>query len=317
MPYVAGLRSPYARVGPIVYFGRMLDKIRLHAAGKLPMEYQANLGETSPNLFDARCCRFLGLSYVNLAQRTRDGGSDMEILSWAKQAGRSATDDECNTWNRFMMKIGWRDERSAFLQQRIAELGLNGHAIDTFFDLLDFDEGRDPVRSRAWELRPAMILVVMGVAGSGKTTTGARLANTLKWRFNDADEFHPSANLKKMSSGLPLTDEDRWPWLRAIRAHIDQCLSQEENAVVTCSALKQSYRDLIISDPSRVKLVYLKGSRELLSERITERQSHFMKPQMLDSQLATLEEPKSNALVVDIASSPETIVAEIVRVFGL
>jgi Domain of unknown function (DUF5069) len=150
MPSVPGLRSPYVKVGRLVYFARMLDKVRLHAAGKLPAEYQANLGETRPHLFDARCCRFLGVPYAELVARTRPGGTDEEILAWCEDRGAKRTDDECNAWNRFIMKIGWRDDRSAVLQERVREYGLTGITIETFFDLIDYDEGRDPVAAKPW-----------------------------------------------------------------------------------------------------------------------------------------------------------------------
>jgi gluconokinase len=150
MPTIPGLRSPYTRVGRFVYFGRMLDKIRLHAAGRLPADYHANLGDGRPNLFDARCCRFLGLKYADVAARTLQGGTDAEILAWAEGRGPAHTDDECNAWNHFIMKIGWRDDRSAVLQERIREYGLVGKPIETFFDLIDYDEGRDPVAAKAW-----------------------------------------------------------------------------------------------------------------------------------------------------------------------
>jgi len=150
MPSVPGLRSPYVKVGRLVYFGRMLDKVRLHAAGKLPAEYQTNLGESRPGLFDARCCRFLGVRYTDLVARTLQGGADEEILAWAESRGPAHTDDECNAWNRFIMKIGWRDERSGALQERVRECGLTGITIETFFDLIDYDEGRDPVAAKPW-----------------------------------------------------------------------------------------------------------------------------------------------------------------------
>lgn len=150
MPSVPGLRSPYAKVGRIVYFGRMLDKIRLHAAGRLPVEYQANLGDGRPNLFDARCCRFLGVSYADVAAHTRAGGADAEVLASAESSGSPRTDDECYAWNRFLMKIGWRDDRSAILRERIREYRLEGKPIETFFDLLDYDEGRDPAATKPW-----------------------------------------------------------------------------------------------------------------------------------------------------------------------
>jgi len=150
----------------------------------------------------------------------------------------------------------------------------------------------------------------MGVAGCGKTTIGKLLAQKLAWRFNDADEFHPPANVEKMSSGQPLSDDERAPWLQAISNHISDCLVRDVGAVVTCSALKKAYRDAIMVDPERVKFVHLHGSRELLWERISGREGHFMKPAMLDSQLATLEMPE-DALTVEITSKPEAIVASI------
>ena len=143
---VPNLRSPYAKVGGLYYLGRMLDKIRLHAAGSLPKDYHNNLGVG----FDGRCCTFLRLAYADLVARVKQGGSDAEILEWCEHRGATHTDDECNIWNRFMMKIGWRDDRTAALQQRIAEFGLQGKTIETFFDLNDIDEGRDPVGTQAW-----------------------------------------------------------------------------------------------------------------------------------------------------------------------
>ena len=157
---------------------------------------------------------------------------------------------------------------------------------------------------------PPRVIIVMGVAGSGKTTIGELLADKLGWQFNDADDFHPAANVAKMSAGEPLNDEDRAPWLAAIRAHIEACLASDTGAVVTCSALKKVYRDVLEVDAARVKFVHLDGSRELLWERISGRKNHFMKPAMLDSQLATLEVP-DNALTVDIAPEPAAIVATI------
>ena len=151
MPAIAGLRSPYVKVGRLVYFGRMLDKIRLHAAGKLPPEYVSNLGETKPIFFDARCCLFLGVPYDEMRQRTLACGADEEILAWAEARGRRHTDEDCVIWNRFMVKLGWRDDRSTMLRIRVAEFGLTGRPIETVFDLVDYDEGGDPVRDHAWE----------------------------------------------------------------------------------------------------------------------------------------------------------------------
>ena len=151
MPHVPGLRSCYAKVGRLVYFGRMLDKIRLHAAGKLPAEYQANLGDEKFFVLDGRCCRFLGARYADLRDRTLTGGSDEEVLAWAQANGNARTDEECHMWNRFIVKLGWRDERSALLPQRIIDAGLTGKPIETLVDHIEFDEGRDPVGTKAWD----------------------------------------------------------------------------------------------------------------------------------------------------------------------
>ena len=158
--------------------------------------------------------------------------------------------------------------------------------------------------------RPPFIALIMGVAGSGKTTLGQQLARELGWAFYDADDFHPPANVAKMAAGTPLTDADRLPWLKALRARIDETLRTGESAVVTCSALKESYRSIVMPAPDHVKLVYLRGSRELLHQRLATRIGHFMKPGMLDSQLDALEEPK-DALILDIAQSPQALVATI------
>lgn len=151
MPFVPGLRSVYAKVGRLVYFGRMLDKIRLHAAGKLPAEYVANLGDAQVYVLDGRCCRFLGVSYVDVRERALAGGSDEEILAWAHARGIARTDEECHMWNRFIVKLGWRDERSAVLAQRVRDGGFTGRVIETIVDHIEYDEGRDPVAERAWE----------------------------------------------------------------------------------------------------------------------------------------------------------------------
>ncbi|MFC5391509.1 gluconokinase [Bosea vestrisii] len=162
--------------------------------------------------------------------------------------------------------------------------------------------------------KPAVI-VVMGVASSGKTSLGERLAERLGWPFRDADSFHPPANVAKMSSGIPLTDEDRKPWLAAIAAWIDDLRATGGNGIVTCSALKKAYREVIVGDRPDVALVYLRGSRELIGERMAARQHHFMPPSLLDSQFATLEEPGADEkpLVVQVEASKEAIVEQVVR----
>lgn len=147
MPTVPGLRSPYARVGRLVYFGRMLDKIRLHAAGRLPEAYRDNLGTG----FDARCVSFLRVNYEELKARTLAGDlDDAQLLAWAAQRGGERSDEECEVWNGFMMKRGWRDAGAAVLARRIAESRLEGKPIATMFDYLDFDEDRDPTATQPW-----------------------------------------------------------------------------------------------------------------------------------------------------------------------
>jgi gluconokinase len=148
MPHVPGLRSPYAKVGRLVYFGRMLDKIRLHARGALPAaDYAANLGKG----FDGRCCNFLRVSYDELKARVLAGGaSDEQLLAWAHERGGARTDEECEIWNGFMMKRGWRDAGADILAKRITESRLEAKPVMTMFDYLDFDEDRDPVAAKAW-----------------------------------------------------------------------------------------------------------------------------------------------------------------------
>jgi gluconokinase len=157
-----------------------------------------------------------------------------------------------------------------------------------------------------------MVIVLMGVSGSGKTTVGRRLAAELGWPFRDADEFHPAANVGKMTAGQPLTEADRAPWLAAIRACIDGCLARGENAVVTCSALRERHRRELVADPARVKLVCLDGDDALLRERLARRRGHFMKAGMLASQRADFE-PPVGALVLDVALTPAQLVAGIRR----
>ena len=163
------------------------------------------------------------------------------------------------------------------------------------------------------------VLVLMGVAGSGKTTTGLLLAERLGWPFRDADSFHPPENVEKMSQGVPLTDEDRRPWLAAVASWIDDRLAAGERGVVTCSALKRAYRDVLIGPRRGVGLVYLKGDRHLIGERLRRRQGHFMPPELLDSQFAALEEPgpDEHPIVVPVLLRPRTVTAEILDRLGL
>jgi gluconokinase len=161
-----------------------------------------------------------------------------------------------------------------------------------------------------------MIIILMGVSGSGKTTIGERLAQALGWPFYDGDQFHLPANVAKMRQGMPLTDEDRWPWLQALRAHIETRVQQGVSAVLACSALKQAYREHLMIDGAKVKLVYLKGDYDLIYERLAQRQGHFMPPGLLASQFAALEEPEQG-VIVDIVHPPETIVALIRKQLGV
>ncbi len=171
-----------------------------------------------------------------------------------------------------------------------------------------------PVKKAA----PAVI-VVMGVSGSGKTTIAALLAGLLHWQFADADSFHPPANVQKMHSGIPLTDEDRWPWLRAIAAWIDAQRSTARHGIVACSALKRSYRNILIDGRQDVALVYLKGEMELIAHRMASRHEHFMPLALLQSQFDTLEEPgpEEHPLVVSIDAAPHDIADSIVAALHL
>ena len=145
-----------------------------------------------------------------------------------------------------------------------------------------------------------MVLIVMGVTGCGKTTVGTRLAGELGWAFEDADAFHPPENIAKMRRGIALTDEDRAPWLSAIRARADRTIAGGESLVVGCSALKAAYRRVLGEGLRAIRFVYLRGDEPLLAERLRNRLGHFMDPTLLGSQLATLEEPES-AIRIEIA----------------
>ncbi|HYL59953.1 MAG TPA: gluconokinase [Candidatus Acidoferrales bacterium] len=155
-----------------------------------------------------------------------------------------------------------------------------------------------------------MVIIVMGVAGAGKTTVGRMLAESLGWEFRDGDDLHSEANKARMRRGIALDDAARAPWLRAIRELIEAMLSAGTDGVVACSALKQSYRDAIIVDPGAVKLVYLKGTREQVATRLRNRTGHFMNPALEQSQFDTLEEPR-DAIVEDVSAAPEAIVRSI------
>ena len=160
-----------------------------------------------------------------------------------------------------------------------------------------------------------MIVIVMGVVGAGKTTVGRLLAEQQGWKFADADYFHPRSNVEKIRHGIALTDADRKPWLAALRQSIDRWIAEGSNVVLACSALKRSYRRELEAGPE-VRFVYLKGSAELIAERLRARQGHYAGEQILASQFADLEEPEA-AVTVDIAAPPEQIADEIRRQLGL
>ena len=164
-------------------------------------------------------------------------------------------------------------------------------------------------------LTKPVVIVVMGVSGSGKTTVAALLSAALGYQFQEGDELHPRENVEKMQAGTPLTDADRMPWLRKIAEKIDGWRARGESGVVTCSALKQSYRTIIIGDRAGVTLVYLKGSYDLIRNRLAARHEHFMPVALLDSQFAALQEPTpdEHPIAVDIGAKPFEIVAEIVH----
>ena len=159
-----------------------------------------------------------------------------------------------------------------------------------------------------------MVVIVMGVTGAGKSTIGSALAASLGWEFRDGDDLHSEESKRKMRRGEALTDLDRAPWIVAVRGVVEAMISSRVDGVVACSALKKTYREKIVgdSDPTLVRFVYLKGSKELISQRLAGRVGHFMNPELLRSQFATLEEPdERDAIVVDVAAAPEAIVGEI------
>jgi gluconokinase len=162
--------------------------------------------------------------------------------------------------------------------------------------------------------KPACALIVMGVSGSGKSTIAARLAERLGWTYEDGDRFHPASNVAKMSAGQPLTDEDRWPWLQAIADEIDRVARNSGHVVIACSALKRAYRDLLVHGRDDVRIVFLDGTKALISDRLARRTGHFMPPGLLDSQFKTLEPPQADEdpITVSIDAPVEVIVQNIV-----
>jgi gluconokinase len=151
-----------------------------------------------------------------------------------------------------------------------------------------------------------MVIILMGVTASGKTSVGRLLASELGYRFYDADDFHPSGNIDKMRRGVALDDADRLPWLKSLRDLVRRCLAEHTDAVLACSALKDSYRQYLLVDP-RITLVYLKADRDLIRQRLLQRSGHFMNPELLESQFATLQEP-AQGIWIDASLAPQDIV---------
>jgi gluconokinase len=166
-----------------------------------------------------------------------------------------------------------------------------------------------------------MIVIVAGVSGCGKTTVGALLAGHLHWRFADGDDFHSAANVEKMRAGIPLTDADRWPWLQAIAAWMDERIAQDESAVIPCSALKRSYRDILLKGRPEAQLIYLVVDPEVLAQRLAARHGHFFHAQLLGSQLDVLEPPQPDehtvTVVEHLADQPADTVASIIGLLSL
>jgi len=158
------------------------------------------------------------------------------------------------------------------------------------------------------------VVVVMGVSGCGKTTVANGIAQAMGWELLEGDAFHPPENIAKMHAGTPLTDEDRWPWLRAIAARTADLRGRGVSCVVACSALKRAYRDVLLGDRRDTALIYLRGGKALIAGRLAARRGHFMPPGLLDSQFATLEEPgpDEQPIVADIAAAPEVVIADAV-----
>jgi carbohydrate kinase (thermoresistant glucokinase family) len=161
-----------------------------------------------------------------------------------------------------------------------------------------------------------LILIITGVSGSGKTTVGKLLAQQMNWPFYEGDDFHPPANIEKMKSGHPLTDEDRMPWLKSMRKLIEKLIAEKRSSVIACSALQESYRKILSDDLSEVWFVFLQATYEQIYPRMITRHGHFMPAELLKSQFDALEPPE-DATVVDASQSPDTIAAEIRKALKL
>ena len=216
--------------------------------------------------------------------------------------------------------------RFAALRLGLGDLDETQNAIDLakrdWRDVLVWSGfGNDLTAHNGWAERvlksghKAIVIVIMGVSGSGKTRVGSLLANTLNWMYRDADNFHSRENLEKMSNGIPLTDQDRAGWLLKLRGLISRYIEKDEDLILPCSALKESYRQILRVN-EEVRFVYLRGTYEQIEARMRERSGHFMKPEMLKSQFEILEEPR-DALTVDISNTPQEIVKLIHNAWNL
>ncbi len=165
----------------------------------------------------------------------------------------------------------------------------------------------------------AVVVVLMGVSGSGKTTVAGILSEMLHWDFEEGDALHPESNVRKMAAGHALTDDDRWPWLDLVEGWIADQLARGRSGVITCSALKRSYRDVLRRAGAGVRIAYLRGDEALISDRQTARQGHFMPPSLMRSQFETLEtpEPDENVVTFDVGAAPREIAREIIREMDL
>ncbi|ACK66583.1 carbohydrate kinase, thermoresistant glucokinase family [Rippkaea orientalis PCC 8801] len=161
-----------------------------------------------------------------------------------------------------------------------------------------------------------MIYIVMGVSGSGKTTIGQKLSEKLNYLFYDADDFHPIENIEKMRQGIALTDCDRQPWLKRLQDLIESLENKQQNAIIACSCLRKSYRELLNNNDHYIQWIYLKGRFEQILQRLENRENHFMKSNLLQSQFQALEEPK-NAIIIDISLSVEEIIKQILLLLNL